>query len=388
MAADPRSENAAAERSLRTDGCPACHGLSANGAVFCTADRSFQRHARRHFGRQRRQLAVTDRRLASPTPGAKHVSGWLGGLARLCLGATDTGRQLRPGREQRLGNTTQQLLGIDSSRQVSLPTTAMQSGGGGVGLLAQYYPSTTFSGNPVEADRSAGELRLRRELTESDVPNDYSVRRSGQVQAYFSEDYAFEVVTSDNATLTVGNATSATGTGTVTLSVPMIAGALVPIELDEVNALGNSNVQLYWSSPSTPRALVPQTQLFLPSTEPPHGAAVTYFANDDFTGASLTLLEPDIASNYQTHSPPPGSVSTTGRTPGTRKSNPRSPVRSRCASTRMTPSPLHSTALRWRASAAARPEPSQRAAPRHWCGRQAIRIPCTSNTITTRGARD
>ena len=56
----------------------------------------------------------------------------------------------------------------------------------------------------------------------------------------------------------------------------MTAGALTPFELDQINSSGDSHVQLYWSSPSTPRALVPQSQLYPPAAEPMHGANVVY----------------------------------------------------------------------------------------------------------------
>ena len=84
----------------------------------------------------------------------------------------------------------------------------MLSGGSGIGLLARYFPSTDYTGalwkriDPqVSFDFGGGSPESRI------IPNDFSVKRTGQVQAYFSETYKFEVVTrSDNVSLTVGGA--------------------------------------------------------------------------------------------------------------------------------------------------------------------------------------
>ncbi len=300
LAADPGSENPAASAFGTSDGCPVCHTLSANGTVFAAADRSFS-------ATLGGISSVNANGTLSP------IADFVGLPSRPTyqVGADDwrgfAWAPLTPDGKYALaadnvwGNTSQQLVGIDASRHAIVSTT-MMSGGNGVGLLAKYYPSTNYSGTPWKRIDPQINFDFGSNSPSPAVTNDFSVKRTGQVQAYFSETYKFEVVsTGDTSSLTVNGATSTTGT----LNVALTAGALVPIELDEINPSGNSNIQLYWSSPSTPRALVPQTQLYLPATEQ-HGAKVTYYANNNFTGATYTRIEPDIASDYGAHAPAPG----------------------------------------------------------------------------------
>jgi len=319
MVTDTRSDNPARAAFSSNDGCPVCHSISANGKVFATSSRE---------GYYRDEQGMTNTLSISSTLGGVStvnangslsvISDFIGGPSRsnYTSGSDDwrgfAWAPLTPDGKYALvannfwGNTKQALVGIDpSTRQVNTGS-AMQSGGSGTGLLAQYYPSQDYTGaawkriDPqVNFDLSGSPGGL--------VGADFSVKRTGQVQAYFSESYEFEVVStsSDSFSLKVGG-TQVTGTGPTPLFaiVPMTAGELVPFELDQINSAGNSNVQLYWSSPSTPRMLVPQTQLYPPVGEPMHGANVTY-ANSSGVG-SVSLIEPDIASNWLDHNPVAG----------------------------------------------------------------------------------
>jgi hypothetical protein len=302
MAADPGSENPAVPAFGSSDGCPVCHSMSAQGNVFATADRSFS-------------ATLGGISSVNANGSLSPIADFISGPARATYQVDSTDWRgfawapLTPDGQYALaadnewGNSLERVVGIDGTRQVNVPST-MQSGGSGTGLLAQYFPSTNYSGTPWKRIDPQVNFNFGGSSPGGLISNNYSVKRTGQIQAYFSETYKFEVVTTDNATLTVGAAAPVSGgNGTIVANVPMTAGALVPFELDEVKV--NGSVQLYWSSPSTPRALVPQTQLYLPSGEPQHGANVTYYSNNDFTGTSLTRLEPDIASNYLGHGPDP-----------------------------------------------------------------------------------
>jgi hypothetical protein len=304
MAADPGSDDPALPAFGTADGCPVCHTMSTNGTVFAAADRSFSATLGGISSvNANGSLSPIADFLASPARDVYKVGSddWRG-FAWAPL--TPDGKYALAANNV-WGNSSQKVVGIDGTRQVNVPTT-MLSGGSGVGLLAKYYPSTSYGGTAWKRIDPQVNFDFGTGSPSPIITNDYSVKRTGQVQAYFSETYRFEVVTSDNVTLTVGTTAPATGTGTVTLDVPMTAGALVKLELDQINASGNSNVQLFWSSPSTPRALVPQTQLYLPAGEPPHGASVVYYANNDFSGATVSRIEPDIDSNFLQHSPASG----------------------------------------------------------------------------------
>ncbi|HYP74981.1 MAG TPA: PA14 domain-containing protein [Polyangiaceae bacterium] len=315
MVADPGSENAAQPAFGATDGCPVCHTISANGKVFATSSRVG------YFDNDYSKVTSFSPTLAgiSSVNGSGSLSpiaDFLGGTPRANYTAgSDDWRgfawaPLTPDGKYALvannfwGNTKQNLVGIDpNTRQVSTGSN-MSSGGSGTGLLAEYYSSTDYTGAPWRRIDPQPAFNLPASPG-GPVSADFSVKRTGQIQAFFSETYRFEVVStsSDHFTLNVAGATaSGSGPGTLIANVAMTAGALAPFELDQINTNGNSNVQLFWSSPSTPRALVPQSQLYPPPTEPTHGANVVYA---DASG-SVSLLEPDIASNWGAHNPAPG----------------------------------------------------------------------------------
>jgi len=315
MVADPGSPNAAQPAFGATDGCPVCHTISANGKVFATSSRV-------GYYDDNRSAPIT----FSPTLGGVSEVNSNGSLSPIADFVGDPSRAnysggsadwrgfawapLTPDGKYALvannfwGNTKEALIGIDPvTRRVNTGST-MASGGSGIGLLASYYPSTDYTGAVWKR------IDPQPNFTLPGSPGgligaDFSVKRVGRVQAFFSETYAFEVVStsSDTFSLSVG-ATTASGSGpsTLVVNVALTAGALTPFELDQINTSGDSNVQLFWSSPSTPRALVPQSQLYPPADEPMHGANVVYAD----ANASVSLIEPDIAANWADHNPAAG----------------------------------------------------------------------------------
>ena len=318
MVLDPGSEDAAQPAFGTSDGCPVCHTISANGKVFANSSRV-------GYYSNNLNLPIT----FSPTLGGvstvngngslSPIADFVGGPSRAnYTGDSDDWRgfawaPLTPDGTYALvannfwGNTKEQLVGIDPNTRRVDTGSAMLSGGSGTGLLAQYYPSTDYTG----ASWKRIEPQPNYDLAGSPgglIGTTFSVKRLGRVQAFFSETYTFEVVSTstDHFSLTVGTASvSGSGPGTLVENVPMLAGALTPFELDQISTAGNSNVQLYWSSPSTPRALVPQSQLYPPAAEPMHGANVVYAD----ASSSISRIEPDIASNWTTYRPAIGLAS-------------------------------------------------------------------------------
>ena len=315
MVADPGSAEPAHLAFGSTDGCPVCHTLSANGKVFATSSREGYFNDDRSSplaisGTLGGISSVNDNGSLSP------IADFIGGTSRAnyTVGSDDwrgfAWAPLTPDGKFALvannvwGNTTENLVGIGlSTRQVNTGST-MLSGGSGTGLLAQYYASLDYTG-PVWK-RIDPQLNFNLPSSPGgSIGPDFSVKRTGQIQAFFSEPYRFEVVStsSDTFTLSVGATTvSGNGPATLVLNVAMTAGALTPFELDQINSSGDSQLQLYWSSASTPRALVPQSQLYPPAAEPMHGANVVYADSD----VSVSLVEPDIASNWLDHNPASG----------------------------------------------------------------------------------
>src|SRR6185295_1060484 len=99
------------------------------------------------------------------------------------------------------------------------------------------------------------------------APDSFSVRWTGQVQAQFSETYAFFTVSDDgvrlwvNGVLVVNNWTDHAPTensGTIGLT----AGQRVDLKMEFYENGGGAVAKLLWSSPSTAKQTVPQSQLY------------------------------------------------------------------------------------------------------------------------------
>ncbi|MET0789937.1 MAG: PA14 domain-containing protein [Polyangiaceae bacterium] len=313
MVADPSSTTAAKSAFATVDGCPVCHSVSANGTYFATSDKSW---SPTNGGLSK----VTAGGVLTPlsdfvsTPAYRTGASDWRGFAWAPLTPDGT---LALSANNIYGNTKQGVVGITttSTPKVVSVSNYFQSGGTGTGLLAQYFPNTTFTAasplwkriDPIVnfdfTTASPGGL----------VPVDYSVRRAGLIQAYTSEVYTFQIDTTDGVKLTVnGNvlidklsyvppSVGAPPT-TFTGSLAMTAGAKVAITLDQLDAANESSIKLSWSAPSFPLQIIPQAQLY--TNDGVHGMDVSYYANTSFTApVALQRLEPDIYANWSTASP-------------------------------------------------------------------------------------
>ena len=86
------------------------------------------------------------------------------------------------------------------------------------------------------------------------------------------------------------HAAPATNSGAVTLNSQQIYN----IRMDYFQATGSAAAQLYWSSPSTASAIIPQTQLY-PYTNPPPTVVLTGPAGGmtNFTAAASVTIGGD-----------------------------------------------------------------------------------------------
>ncbi|MEJ1960316.1 MAG: hypothetical protein WDO56_01670 [Gammaproteobacteria bacterium] len=86
------------------------------------------------------------------------------------------------------GNTKQGVVGINNAvtPKVINVSNYFQSGGNGTGLLAQYFPNTTFTtASPLwKRIDPIVNFDFTTASPGGPVPVDYSVRRSGLIQAY------------------------------------------------------------------------------------------------------------------------------------------------------------------------------------------------------------
>ena len=139
----------------------------------------------------------------------------------------------------------------------------------GDGLAANYYPTIDLTGNPV-ATRTDPKVDYNWGFGVPDVPigaRPFSVEWTGWVMPQYSESYTFYLRAGDGMRLWVNGQkvidqwndqqpTEASG------AVALTAGQLYQIKLDYYAHADSAEVTLSWSSPSTPKATIPQTQLF------------------------------------------------------------------------------------------------------------------------------
>lgn len=311
MVADPSSTAAAKSAFATVDGCPVCHSVSANGTYFATSDKSWSATNGGLSKISGGSLDPIADFVPSPTrdPYKSGGNDWRG-FAWAPLTPDGT---LALAANNIWGNTNQTLVGVNASRQFTVPST-IQSGGNGTGLLAKYFPNTTFTSasplwkriDPIVnfdfGNGSPGGL----------VPTNYSVRRTGLIQAFTSETYTFQIDTTDAVKLIVNGTTVIDQSGyqsgpngavkSFTGTIAMTAGAKVPITLEQADTANESSIKLLWSSATVPQMLVPEAQLY--PNDGIHGLDVSYYANNAFTApVALQRLEPDVYADWSTLSP-------------------------------------------------------------------------------------
>jgi uncharacterized repeat protein (TIGR03806 family) len=181
--------------------------------------------------------------------------------------------------------------------------------GSGTGLRAEYFsnhfPFDPYSGTPtlvrtdavVNFDWGSG----------SPAPgisvDDFTARWTGSVQPQFDETYTFSTTTDDGVRLWVNgqpiidewvDQSPTTWNGSIVLK----AQQRYNLEMDYYENGGGAVAMLFWSSPSSPFAVVPQTQLY-PVTNPPPGATLTAPAvSSSFTAPASITLSANAAAQF------------------------------------------------------------------------------------------
>ncbi len=131
----------------------------------------------------------------------------------------------------------------------------------------------------------------------------FTVAWTGSVQPQFDETYTFYGTADDGIRLRVNGQEIFDGwveeaTTTYQGSIALKAGQLYNLELDYFQGCCAAVVELRWSSPSTPLADVPTTQLY-PHTNPPPVVAISAPTNGTtLTGGSSVTLTAEAAAQY------------------------------------------------------------------------------------------
>lgn len=151
--------------------------------------------------------------------------------------------------------------------------------GTGTGLAGAYFGNHDLTG-PV-ALRTDAQVDFT--WAQADAPvsgieaNTYSVRWAGQVQAQFSQTYAFSITADDGVRLRVNGqllvdqwrdqaATEYSG------SIALTAGTKYDIAVEYYQMYGDARIALAWSSPSTAKRIIPTSQLYPATTAAPWSA--------------------------------------------------------------------------------------------------------------------
>jgi hypothetical protein len=168
----------------------------------------------------------------------------------------------------------------------------------GGGLTGQYYDNIDLTGLKVTRTDPTVNFDWGSGSPDPSIgPDTFSVRWTGQVQPQFSETYTFYTDSDDgvrlwvNGQLIINNWTNHAPTensGALSLS----AGQKVDLKMEYYENGGGAVAKLLWSSPSTPKQVVPQSRLFpaSPGVEVQIGDPVVEGA-DDSGNAGLLLAQ-------------------------------------------------------------------------------------------------
>lgn len=200
--------------------------------------------------------------------------------------------------------------GAVNSGVASASFVDVAAAGNGTGLAGAYFANHTsanpFSGSPILVETNP--VIDFNWGTTGPAPavgtTNYTVRWTGSVQPQYNEAYTFFTTADDGLRLYLNgqllindwtNQTVTTRSNTVTLAVQ----ELYSIELDYYYSNDNSaQVELAWSSPSTPLAVIPQTQLYPFTNPPPSVALLSPAADSSYTASASVTISAEADAPY------------------------------------------------------------------------------------------
>ncbi|TWU48879.1 Endo-1,4-beta-xylanase Z precursor [Rubripirellula tenax] len=137
----------------------------------------------------------------------------------------------------------------------------------GQGLQAQYFDNADLSGTALSRFESGVNFDWGSASPDASISNDFfSARWSGQVEARYTEAYAFQVDADEGARLWVNGQLlvdqfDASGLTAVTATIDLVAGRRYDLVMEYRESTGNASAKLQWSSPSQSLEVVPESQL-------------------------------------------------------------------------------------------------------------------------------
>src|SRR5882672_12188374 len=145
----------------------------------------------------------------------------------------------------------------------------------GTGLSGAYYNGLNFNTLVLTRTDPTINFDWGNSAPSAGMPIDlWSIRWTGKVLANVSETFTFYTVTDDGVRLWVNgvplvNKWIDQGATEWSGSIALVAGQQVDIVMEYYDTLYGATAKLSWSSPSTPKQIIPQAQLFPPGAPPP-----------------------------------------------------------------------------------------------------------------------
>jgi len=186
--------------------------------------------------------------------------------------------------------------------------TVNPPGSGGTGLKGDYYDNSDFT--TLRLTRTDATVNFNWGTGSPDASmgaDTFSICWTGKVQPQFSQTYTFYTVTDDGARLWVNNQllidkwidqppTEWSG------QIALTANQQYDIKLEYYENGGGAEAHLSWSSPSVPKAVIPQGQLFVPAVQSPYGGTAwaipgqVQAENYDVGGEGIAYHDNDTAN--------------------------------------------------------------------------------------------
>ena len=146
------------------------------------------------------------------------------------------------------------------------------------GLLATYYSKSDFTGRTYTRVEPAIELNFSGVGLPPGISNNFSIRWSGQVQVDHTEICTFHALADEGARLWIGdrlliNEWGQFGYTEYRRDIPLEAGERYDLVFETRNQSASAVARLLWSGASTPKAIVPRSQLFPSKPTVPRSAA-------------------------------------------------------------------------------------------------------------------
>lgn len=142
----------------------------------------------------------------------------------------------------------------------------------GSGVSAVYYDNMNFTGNAVTRTDATIDFNWALGPPHGSIgPQTFSVRWTGQVEAPATETFALHAIADDGVRLWVNNLLIIDkwfdqGATEWSATIPLVAGQKVDLRMDYYENGGDAVARLLWSSPSTPKQVIPSARLFPPVT--------------------------------------------------------------------------------------------------------------------------